>query len=84
MLVVLLKLIQKYNKKTEEAILIQNNQTDINIDELPVEKMIDSNHGGTTWKGFWQGTEVIIKVLKVKETTQRIAGCFNQECKRLR
>lgn len=59
-------------------------QNGINIDELPVEKMIDSNHGGTTWKGFWQSSEVVIKVLKVKETSQRIANSFNQECKRLR
>lgn len=79
-----IEFLKTFKNKTEEAILIQNNQTDINIDELPVEKMIDSNHGGTTWKGFWQGSEVIIKVLKVKETTQRIAGCFNQECKKLR
>lgn len=72
--------------KMKESNLNQNGmqQSDINIDELPVEKMVDSNHGGTTWKGFWQGSEVIIKVLKVKETTQRIAGCFNQECKKLR
>lgn len=28
-------------------ITFQNNQAEINIDELPVEKMVDSNHGGT-------------------------------------
>lgn len=46
--------------------------------------MVESNHGGTTWKGFWQSSEVIIKVLKVRETTQKISSVFNQECKRLR
>lgn len=61
-----------------------SSQSDINIDELPVEKMIESNHGGTTWKGFWQSSEVCIKVLKIKDTTLKISNQFNQECKRLR
>lgn len=59
-------------------------QTGINIDELPVERMLESNHGGTTWKGFWQSSEVVIKVLKVNETTPKTTSSFNQECKRLR
>ena len=67
---------------TEEGTL--SCPSDINIDELPVEKMLESNHGGTTWKGFWQSSEVCIKVLKVREATQKVANCFNQECKRLR
>ena len=81
--------------------------TSINIDDLPVERMIDSNHGGTvsflyklgfqsrievnadfsqSWKGYWQNTEVVIKVLKLKESmaTPRVANTFNQECKKLR
>jgi hypothetical protein len=33
-----------FSNKGDTAFL---NQIDINIDELPVEKMIDSNHGGT-------------------------------------
>lgn len=59
-------------------------QSGINIDELPVERMLESNHGGTTWKGFWQSSEVVIKVLKLRETSPKIASAFNQECKRLR
>ncbi|CAF0995177.1 unnamed protein product [Brachionus calyciflorus] len=59
-------------------------QQNINIDELPVEKMIATNHGGTIWKGYWQENEVSIKVLKIKESSQRIASLFNQESKRLR
>jgi len=46
--------------------------------------MIESNHGGTTWKGFWQSREVAIKVLKLRETSPKVASIFSQECKRLR
>jgi len=76
------KLWRLSRNKTKEISF--SGQNTINIDELPVEKMIETNHGGTTWKGFWQSSEVVIKVLKVKETTSKVSSAFNQECKRLR
>lgn len=74
----------RFSQSKSKDLTISCQTNSINIDELPVEKMIDSNHGGTTWKGFWQASEVVIKVLKVKETSQRTANSFNQDCKRLR
>ncbi len=59
-------------------------QLGIKIDDLPVERMIESNHGGTTWKGFWQSTEVIIKVINLKESTKKNVVKFNKECTSMR
>lgn len=36
------------------------------------------------WQGRWQGNEIVIKVLKVRDWTTRKSRDFNEECPKLR
>lgn len=36
------------------------------------------------WKGRWQGNDIVVKVLKVRDWSTRKSRDFNEECPRLR
>ncbi|XP_022377450.1 integrin-linked protein kinase isoform X2 [Mustela lutreola] len=39
---------------------------------------------GPLWKGRWQGNDIVVKVLKVRDWSTRKSRDFNEECPRLR
>lgn len=56
----------------------------INMDELKFFQQIASTPSGETWKGSWQGNDIVAKILKVGEVTPRISRDFNDQYPRLR
>ncbi|XP_077863139.1 scaffold protein ILK-like, partial [Saccoglossus kowalevskii] len=56
----------------------------IDYKEIKLGTKINSNHTGELWKGMWQGTEVMTKILKFNTITSRIPREFGEEFPRLR
>ena len=56
----------------------------ININELYLHTKISESATGETWRGKWQGNEIVAKILKIRECTPRIARDFNEEYPKLR
>ncbi|KAH7953818.1 hypothetical protein HPB49_012677 [Dermacentor silvarum] len=68
--------------RTRDATLSRH--SGINMDELKFFQQIASTTSGETWKGSWQGNDIIAKILKVGEVTPRISRDFNDQYPRLR
>ncbi|XP_003741672.1 integrin-linked protein kinase homolog pat-4 [Galendromus occidentalis] len=56
----------------------------IQLEQLKFLQKIAVSHTGETWKGNFQGNEVICKMLKVGNVTRRIESDFNDQYPRLR
>uniref|UniRef100_A0A1E1XQL3 Putative integrin-linked kinase n=1 Tax=Amblyomma sculptum TaxID=1581419 RepID=A0A1E1XQL3_AMBSC len=68
--------------RTRDATLSRH--SGINMDELKFFQQIASTASGETWKGSWQGNDIVAKILKVGEVTPRISRDFNDQYPRLR
>ncbi|XP_041455144.1 integrin-linked protein kinase-like [Lytechinus variegatus] len=56
----------------------------IDLKHVKLQSKINSSPTGDMWKGIWQGTAVMAKVLKVSNVTSRISREFGEEFPRLR
>ncbi|KAG7253029.1 hypothetical protein CRUP_031272, partial [Coryphaenoides rupestris] len=52
--------------------------------QLSLMAKINENQSGELWQGRWQGNEIVIKVLKVRDWTTRKSRDFNEEYPKLR
>ncbi|GAB6027077.1 hypothetical protein CHUAL_013803 [Chamberlinius hualienensis] len=56
----------------------------ININELQLQVKIATTFSGESWRGYWQGNQIVAKILNVRDCIPRIPRDFNEEFPRLR
>lgn len=61
-----------------------NKHSGIDFKQLNFLAKLNENHSGELWKGRWQGNDIVMKVLKVRDWSTRKSRDFNEECPRLR
>ncbi|GCB83865.1 hypothetical protein scyTo_0024206, partial [Scyliorhinus torazame] len=61
-----------------------NKHAGIDFKQLTLNHKINENHSGELWKGRWQGNDIVIKVLKVRDWSTRKSRDFNEEYPKLR
>ncbi|NXF88499.1 ILK kinase, partial [Eubucco bourcierii] len=61
-----------------------NKLAGIDFKQLSLSQKLNENQSGELWKGRWQGTDIAIKVLKVRDWTTRKSRDFNEEYPKLR
>ncbi|RVE63904.1 hypothetical protein OJAV_G00140930 [Oryzias javanicus] len=61
-----------------------NKQAGIDYKQLSLLAKINENQSGELWQGRWQGDEIIVKVLHVRDWTTRKSRDFNEEHPKLR
>uniref|UniRef100_A0A8C2IV81 Scaffold protein ILK n=1 Tax=Cyprinus carpio TaxID=7962 RepID=A0A8C2IV81_CYPCA len=54
------------------------------LTKLSMLTKINENHSGELWQGRWQGTEIVVKMLHVRDWTTRKSRDFNEEYPKLR
>ncbi|PWA22045.1 hypothetical protein CCH79_00010263, partial [Gambusia affinis] len=52
--------------------------------QLSFTEKRNENHSGELWQGRWQGNEIAVKVLKIRDWTSRKSRDFNEEYPKLR
>uniref|UniRef100_A0A672YC44 Scaffold protein ILK n=1 Tax=Sphaeramia orbicularis TaxID=375764 RepID=A0A672YC44_9TELE len=61
-----------------------NKHAGIDYKQLSLLAKINENQSGELWQGRWQGNEIVVKVLKVRDWTTRKSRDFNEEYPKLR
>uniref|UniRef100_A0A8P4FXT4 Scaffold protein ILK n=1 Tax=Dicentrarchus labrax TaxID=13489 RepID=A0A8P4FXT4_DICLA len=61
-----------------------NKHAGIDYKQLSLLAKVNENQSGELWQGRWQGNEVVVKVLKVRDWTTRKSRDFNEEYPKLR
>lgn len=61
-----------------------NKQAGIDFKQLTLSHKLNDNQSGELWKGRWQGNDIVIKVLKIRDWTTRKSRDFNEEYPKLR
>uniref|UniRef100_A0AAQ6AB49 Protein kinase domain-containing protein n=1 Tax=Amphiprion ocellaris TaxID=80972 RepID=A0AAQ6AB49_AMPOC len=61
-----------------------NKQAGIDYKQLSLLAKINENQSGELWQGRWQGDEIVVKVLQVRDWTTRKSRDFNEEHPKLR
>uniref|UniRef100_A0A8C6WJV7 Scaffold protein ILK n=1 Tax=Neogobius melanostomus TaxID=47308 RepID=A0A8C6WJV7_9GOBI len=61
-----------------------NKQAGIDYKQLSLLAKVNENQSGELWQGRWQGDEIIVKVLHVRDWTTRKSRDFNEEHPKLR
>ncbi|CAG08986.1 unnamed protein product [Tetraodon nigroviridis] len=61
-----------------------NKHAGIDYKQLSLLARINENQSGELWQGRWQGNEIVVKVLKVRDWTTRKSRDFNEEYPKLR
>uniref|UniRef100_A0AAX7V1L2 Scaffold protein ILK n=1 Tax=Astatotilapia calliptera TaxID=8154 RepID=A0AAX7V1L2_ASTCA len=61
-----------------------NKQAGIDYRQLSLAHKVNENQSGELWQGRWQGNEIAIKLLKVRDWTTRKGRDFNEEYPKLR
>ncbi|CAL8101258.1 unnamed protein product [Orchesella dallaii] len=56
----------------------------INVRDLQLTQQLSDGPSSQSWKGRWQGNEVVAKILMLRECTPRISRDFNEEFPKLR
>ncbi|OXA52679.1 integrin-linked protein kinase [Folsomia candida] len=56
----------------------------INVKDLSLTQQLSESPSSQTWKGRWQGNEIVAKILVLRECTPRISRDFNEEFPKLR
>ncbi|XP_041360290.1 integrin-linked protein kinase-like isoform X2 [Gigantopelta aegis] len=71
-----------YKTRSRDALLSRH--TGIDMSQLQLVGHIASTHSGETWRGQWQGNDIVAKILSVQECTLRNSRDFQEEFPRLR
>uniref|UniRef100_A0A7E4V179 Protein kinase domain-containing protein n=1 Tax=Panagrellus redivivus TaxID=6233 RepID=A0A7E4V179_PANRE len=58
--------------------------TGVDLQSLQLSKELASSHSGTLYRGRWQGTEIVARVLNIANVTSRISRDFQVEFPSLR
>ncbi|XP_013917374.1 PREDICTED: integrin-linked protein kinase-like, partial [Thamnophis sirtalis] len=61
-----------------------NKLAGIDFRQLSLGHKLNENQSGELWKGRWQGNDIVIKVLKIRDWTTRKSRDFNEEYPKLR
>uniref|UniRef100_A0A8C9VLU1 Scaffold protein ILK n=1 Tax=Scleropages formosus TaxID=113540 RepID=A0A8C9VLU1_SCLFO len=61
-----------------------NKHAGIDFKQLSLMTKINENHSGELWQGRWQGNDIVVKVLHVRDWTTRKSRDFNEEYPKLR
>uniref|UniRef100_A0A8V5FVC7 Uncharacterized protein n=1 Tax=Melopsittacus undulatus TaxID=13146 RepID=A0A8V5FVC7_MELUD len=61
-----------------------NKLAGIDFKQLILSQKLNENQSGELWKGRWQGNDIIIKLLKIRDWTTRKSRDFNEEYPKLR
>ncbi|XP_018019873.1 integrin-linked protein kinase homolog pat-4 [Hyalella azteca] len=56
----------------------------INIQDLSLQLKIADTPSGEMWRGRWQNNDIVAKILRLREVTDRICRDFNDEFPKLR
>uniref|UniRef100_A0A0B7A2V3 Protein kinase domain-containing protein n=1 Tax=Arion vulgaris TaxID=1028688 RepID=A0A0B7A2V3_9EUPU len=71
-----------YKTRSRDAVLSRH--TGIDIKELQLVGHIAKTHSGETWRGSWQGNDIVAKILNMRAVTDRNIRDFNEEFPKLR
>nr|CAG4651746.1 EOG090X04G6 [Triops cancriformis] len=71
-------------RKTRSRDATLSRHKGINLNELALSIKIAVTPSGESWKGKWQGIDIVAKILNVRECTARVSRDFNEEFPRLR
>ncbi|NXU68285.1 ILK kinase, partial [Horornis vulcanius] len=61
-----------------------NKLAGIDFKQLGLTHKLNENQSGELWKGRWQGNDIVIKMLKIRDWTTRKSRDFNEEYPKLR
>ncbi|NWR81913.1 ILK kinase, partial [Centropus unirufus] len=61
-----------------------NKLAGIDFKQLNLSQKLNENQSGELWKGRWQGNDIVIKMLKIRDWTTRKSRDFNEEYPKLR
>uniref|UniRef100_A0A7M4FHN1 Integrin linked kinase n=1 Tax=Crocodylus porosus TaxID=8502 RepID=A0A7M4FHN1_CROPO len=61
-----------------------NKLAGIDFKQLNLGHKLNENQSGELWRGRWQGNDIVIKVLKIRDWTTRKSRDFNEEYPKLR
>ncbi|XP_062344258.1 integrin-linked protein kinase isoform X1 [Cinclus cinclus] len=61
-----------------------NKLAGIDFKQLTTSHKLNENQSGELWKGRWQGNDIVIKMLKIRDWTTRKSRDFNEEYPKLR
>ncbi|NXS04426.1 ILK kinase, partial [Oxylabes madagascariensis] len=61
-----------------------NKLAGIDFKQLSLSHKLNENQSGELWKGRWQGNDIVIKMLKIRDWTTRKSRDFNEEYPKLR
>ncbi|XP_050415633.1 integrin-linked protein kinase isoform X1 [Patella vulgata] len=71
-----------YKTRSRDALLSRH--AGIDIAQLQLVGHIADTHSGQTWRGLWQGNDIVAKILSLRECTVRNSRDFQEEFPRLR
>lgn len=71
-----------YKTRSRDATLSRHRG--ININDLHKKDKLASTPSGDSYRGVWQKNEIVLKVLNIRNVTQRISRDFNEEYPKLR
>lgn len=70
--------------KTRSRDATLSRHSGINMKEISFQFKLATTPSGETWRGLWQGNDIVAKILKLREVPPRITRDFNDEYPRLR
>ncbi|XP_012941290.1 integrin-linked protein kinase [Aplysia californica] len=71
-----------YKTRSRDAVL--SRYTGIDIKELQLVGHIAKTHSGETWRGSWQGNDIVAKILSMRTVSDRNIRDFKEEFPKLR
>lgn len=71
-----------YKTRSRDAVL--SRYTGIDIKELQLVGHIAKTHSGETWRGSWNGNDIVAKILSMAEVSDRTIRDFKEEFPKLR
>lgn len=70
--------------KTRSGDATLSRYKDIKINDLELYSMLSITSSGETWRGRWQKTDIVAKILAIREYNSRVSRDFDEEFPKLR